>query len=59
MPIDLYIEQMKTMTAIWLVIAVPNNNVATAMLQSTFPTNDDFRVEMNQRLAFDMNKGGM
>ena len=50
---------MKTMTAIRLVTVVPNNNVATAMLPSTFPTNDDFRVEMNRRLAFDMNKGGM
>jgi len=58
-PIDLHVEQMKTMTAIRLVTAAPENNVATAMLPITFPTKDDFRVVTNRRLAFDANKGGM
>jgi len=58
-PIDLYVEQMKKMTAIWLVTAVPKNNIVMAMLPSAFPVKDDFRVEMNQRLAFDANRGGM
>jgi len=58
-PIALYVEQMKKMTAIRLVTAIPNNNIATAMLSITFCVNDDFRLEMNRRQAFDANKGGM
>src|SRR5205807_149661 len=58
-PISLYLEQMRKMTVIRLVTALPENNIATAMLPMTFPTKDDFRVETNRRLAFDMNKGGM
>jgi len=47
------------MTAIRLVTAAPENNMATAMLPITFPTNNPFRVVTNRRLAFDTNKGGM
>ena len=58
-PISLYLEQMRKMTMIRLVTALLENNIATAMLPMTFPTKDDFRVETNRRLAFDMNKDCM
>jgi len=58
-PIDLYVEQMKKMTAIRLVMAVQKNHIAMVMLLSTFYVNDDIRVVTNLRLAFDATRGGM
>ena len=58
-PIEVYAEQIRTMTAIRLATAIPENNIATAMMPQSFPIRRDFRFETNRRLAFDANKGGM
>ena len=47
------------MAAVRIVTAIPENNVATAMLPQSFPSKGDFRIATNRRAAFDRNKGGM
>jgi len=58
-PMSIYVEQMRLMTAMRIVTAIPENNVATAMLPQSFPLKRGHRLETNCRAAFDMNKGGM
>jgi len=45
--------------ALQIVTANPENNMATVMLQQSFPLKREPRLETNLRAAFDMNKGGM
>jgi len=58
-PMALYTEQIRLMAAVRIVTAIPENNVATAMLPQSFPIKGDFRIAMTRRVAFDRNKEGM
>ena len=58
-PMSMYVKQIRLMSTIRIVTAIPENNVATAMLLQSFPVKSGFRLETNRRLAFDMNRGGM
>jgi len=58
-PVAVYAEQVRSMTAVRLATALPENNIATAMFPQSFPIQDEFRVATHRRMAFDLNKGGM
>jgi len=58
-PMALYTEQIRLMAAVRIVTAIPENNVATAMLPQSFPIKGDFRIATNWRAPFDRNKEGM
>ena len=58
-PIEMYTERISNTTAIRLATAIPENNIATAIMPQRFPIWRDFRFGTNCRLAFDANKGGM
>ena len=58
-PMALYTEQIRLMAAVRIATAIPENNVATAMLPQSFPIKKVFRIATNRRAAFDRNKGGM
>jgi len=58
-PMALYTEQIRLMAAVRIVTAIPEINVATAMLSQSFPIKGNFRIATNRRAAFDRNKGGM
>ena len=58
-PMKVYAKQMKLMSTIRITTAVPENNVAMAMLPQSFLVKSDFRLETNRRAAFNMNRGGM
>ena len=55
----IYVKQIRLMSTIRIVTAIPKNNVATAMLPQSFPVRSEFRLETNCRMAFNVNKGGM
>ena len=58
-PMSIYAKQMRLMTAMRIVTAIQENNIATAMLPQSFPLKRDHRPEMNRGATFDMNKSGM
>jgi len=58
-PMSIYAEQMRLMTAMQVVTAIPEKYIATAMLPQSFPLKREPQLETNRRAAFDMNKGGM
>ena len=47
------------MSAVRMTSAIPENNIATAMMPMSLPIKRDFRFPTNHREAFDANKGGM
>ena len=58
-PIKLYMKQAREMTAVQITMAVPKNNIATAMLPRGYPLVEEYRYPTNRGLAFDKNKVGM
>ena len=58
-PMALYTEQIRLMAAVRIVTAIPENNVATAVLPQSFPIKGEFRIDTNRRKAFDKNREGM
>lgn len=58
-PIAVYAEQARLMSAVRITSAIPENNIATAMMPMSFPIKREFRFPTNRRMAFDLNKGGM
>ena len=57
--IKIYEEQIRLMSAVKFVTTIPENNMATLMLFQSFLHRRDFRLVTNQRLAFELNKGGI
>jgi len=57
--IKLYMRQAREMTAVRITMAIPSNNIATAMLPGGYPVVHDYRYPTNRRQAFDNNKGGI
>ena len=56
--LKLYLKQAREMTAIRITTAIPENNIATAMLPGGYPIVNGFRFQTNRRQAFDSNRGG-
>ena len=58
-PMKIYAEQIKLMLAIRVTTVLPENNVVTAMLPPSFLIKSNYKLEMNCKATFDMNKGGI
>jgi len=57
MPVGLYLEQIRDMAAIRWATALPDNNIATALLPPGFPLHNSFRLLCNRRAAASKARG--